>query len=293
LKRLKNRFRAWLEGLSSGPWILLQTVLAVVALAIGEAIIAKLASDVSWLTRAVLVLVLIVGAGLYFWIALAAGRVRDRVFPKHPAMLLGFQRELNDALMAENSLISDPGGRTKKQTHWEVMQLLLRATQRPIGQQWADARFGSAAQTDVVLMTKSLLDGEMTCACWVVRRPVSLERRAIDTSVYNDTEAARMYRSAEQGRVGPRIIPDTTASGSDYHFLNASETERIRSTVLHPVYDPASQLIGVVVAHTNRPDIFRSEDIDFWSGLFRLVEPHVARRIILAQQAQWLGDPPW
>jgi len=133
----------------------------------------------------------------------------------------------------------------------------------------------------------------MTCASWAVRRPYSLASRKTDSTVYNETEAARMYAEAATGRVGTRIIADTAEPQSRYQFLNTSETERIRSTVLHPVHDPDAELIGVVVAHTNRPNVFRAEDIDFWSALFRLVEPHVARRIILTRTEQWSDDQPW
>jgi GAF domain-containing protein len=207
--------------------------------------------------------------------------------------VLALQRELGDALAAENQLIEKHVGRTKKQRHAEGMAAFMRAVQRAISQQWSEARFGSSTQTEVVLMTKSLRDNQMTCASWAVRRPYSLAAREDDPTVYNETEAARMYRNAEQARVGTRLIADTAAPRSDYEFLNQSESERIRSTVLHPVYDPNSELIGVIVAHTNRPNVFRPEDTDFWTALLRLVEPHIARRIILARTEEWSSDPPW
>jgi hypothetical protein len=288
-----KRLRSWLEGLEGGAWIVLQTVLALVAVTSAELIISELSDDHRWETRLVLGIVFVAGAVAYFWIALVAARVRDRIFPKHPSSVLALQRELGDALASENQLIGEPRGRTKRQRHAEGMAIFMRAMQRAISQEWSEARFGSATQTEVVLMTKSLRDDEMTCASWAVRTPYSLANRENDPTVYNETEAARMYREAECGRVGTRLIADTLRPGSDYEFLNQSETERIRSTVLHPVYDPNSELIGVIVAHTNRPNVFRPEDKDFWSALLRLVEPHVARRIILARTEDWTGDPPW
>jgi hypothetical protein len=207
--------------------------------------------------------------------------------------VLALQRELDDALAAENQLIAERAGRTKKQRHAEGMATVMRAVQRAISQQWSEARFGSSTQTEVVLMTKSLRDERMTCASWAVRRPYSLANRENDPAVYDETEAARMYHKAERARVGTQLIADTAGPHSDYEFLNESENDRIRSTVLHPVYDPSSELIGVIVAHTNRPNVFRPEDADFWTALLRLVEPHVARRIILARTEDWRGDPPW
>ena len=291
--QLLHRLRSWLEGLSGGSWIVLQSVLALLAVTGAEVIVTELSEAHSWKARVVLVAVLVVGALTYFWIALAAARVRDRIFPKHPSTVLALQRELGDALASENQLIAQPAGRTKKQRHADGMAIFMRAVQRAIGHQWSEARFGSATQTEVVLMTKSLRDNEMTCASWAVRRPYSLADRENDVTVYNDTEAARMYREAAGGRVGTRLIADTGRPDSDYEFLNQSENERIRSTVLHPVYDPGSELIGVIVAHTNRSNVFRPEDKDFWTALLRLVEPHVARRIILARTEDWTGDPPW
>jgi len=288
-----NRLRSWLEGLSGGAWIVVQSVLGLLAGTGLTLIVDELTMTHAWRTRAGLGFALVVGAVLYFWIALVAARVRDRIFPKHPSTVLALQRELGDALAAENQLIAEPGGRTRKQGHVEAMEIFMRAVQRPISQQWAEARFGSSTQTEVVLMTKSLRDRELTCASWAVRRPFSLAAREADTMLYNETEAARMYREAEYGRVGTRLIGDTVEPDSDYEFLNRSETERIRSTVLHPVYDPNSELIGIIVAHTNRPNIFRPEDKDFWTALLRLVEPHIARRIILARAEEWNGDAPW
>jgi hypothetical protein len=290
---LVNRFRSWLEGLSGGAWIVFQSVLGLLAGTGLTLIVNELTKSHPLRTRAALIVALVAGAVVYFWIALVAARVRDRIFPKHPSTVLALQRELSDALSAENQLIEERRGRTKKQRHEEGMAIFMRAVQRAISQQWSEARFGSSTQTEVVLMTKSLRDDHMTCASWAVRRPYSLADRENDPSVYSDTEAARMYREAERGRVGARLIADTVRPGSDYEFLNQSETERIRSTVLHPVYDPNSELIGVIVAHTNRPNIFRPEDRDFWTALLRLVEPHVARRVILARAEEWNGDPPW
>ncbi len=126
-----------------------------------------------------------------------------------------------------------------------------------------------------------------------MRTPHSLAARKSNPNVYGDTEAARMYEQAAHGRVDDRLIADTGAPRSDYDFLNKSETETNSMRALHPVYDPSSELIGVIVAHTNRPNVFRPEDRGFWTELLRLVEPHVARRIILARAEQWNGDPPW
>jgi GAF domain-containing protein len=288
-----NRLRSWLEGLGGGAWIVLQSVLALVAVAGADLIINALSKHHTWEARVALAVVLVVGAAAYFWVALVAARVRDRVFPKHPSSVLALQRELGEALASENQLIAEHRGRTKKQRHAEGMAIFMRAVQRAISQEWSEARFGSATQTEVVLMTKSLRDDQMTCASWAVRRPYSLADRENDPTVFNETEAARMYREADRGRVGTQLIADTLRPGSDYEFLNQTESERIRSTVLHPVYDPNSELIGVIVAHTNRPNVFRPDDKDFWTALLRLVEPHVARRIILARTEEWTGDPPW
>jgi GAF domain-containing protein len=287
-----SRLRSWLEGLNAVAWVLLQSVLAVVAVAGAQIVITELARPHKWGARLGLGSLLIIGAVIYFWLILAASRVRDRVFPKHPALVLALQRELDRAFATENHLFVERG-RSKKQRHVDAMASFMRAVQRAISDQWAEARFGTATQTEVVLMTKSLRDHALTCASWAVRQPFSLARREHDQTVYAHTEAARMYEAAERGRLGTRVISDTSAPEIHYEFLNTSETERIRSTALHPVYDDQSQLIGVVVAHTNRPKVLKNEDLDFWSAFFRLVEPHVARRILLATDEEWNNDAPW
>jgi GAF domain-containing protein len=289
-----NKVRLNLESLNAWSWILLNSVLAFAAVAGAQIVLAKIGETGSWRARIFLCALLLAGAVVYFWIFHVSARIRDRVFPKYGHLVLAMQRELDTALADENRVLTEaPSVRSLKERHIEVMSDYMRATHRAVSQHWSEERFGSATQTDVVLMTRSLGDGEMTCASWAVRRPFSLTAREDDSTVYNDTEAARMYQSAETGRVGTRVIPDTGVPQRNYTFLNNTEKERIRSTALHPVYDPESELIGIIVAHTNRPNVFKDEDLDFWTAFFRLIEPHVARRIILARAHTWGGDSPW
>jgi hypothetical protein len=230
-----KQLRAWLEELTGGAWIVLQSALALLAVTGANLIIDELSKRHSWEERVGLIGAMVAGAVAYFWCALTAARVRDAVFPKNPSTVLALQRELGQALAAENQLIAERSGRTKKQRHAEGMSTFMRAVQRAISQQWSEVRFGSSTQTEVVLMTRSLRDQQMTCASWAVRKPYTLTEREADPTVYNETEAARMYHRAERSRVPTRLIADTAGPGSDYEFLNQSENERIRSTVLHPV----------------------------------------------------------
>jgi len=109
--KLVNRLLSWLEGLGGGAWIVLQSVLALVAVTGADLIVNELSNHHTWAARVALVVALIVGAVAYFWVALVASRVRDRIFPKHPSTVLALQRELGDALASENQLIAERGGR--------------------------------------------------------------------------------------------------------------------------------------------------------------------------------------
>jgi hypothetical protein len=81
--KLVNRLRSWLEGLGAVAWIVFQSVLALLAVTGGDLIVNELSEDHTWKARAALVMLMTLGAIVYFWLALSAARVRDRVFPKH------------------------------------------------------------------------------------------------------------------------------------------------------------------------------------------------------------------
>jgi len=146
-----------------------------------------------------------------------------------------------------------------------------------------------------VLMTKSLRDQAVTAAAWAIRKPRSLDERGVDSTIYADTEASRLYQDdADGSRVSCVAIAQTERPASNYHFVSQNERSRIRSTVLKPVYSLGSQLLGFVVAHANQPEVFAEDDEDFWD---ELLEPLAAEVGLLVQRIQQEVDdgvaPPW
>jgi hypothetical protein len=77
--RVVTRLRSRLEGPGGGAWIVLQSVLALLAVTGAQLIIDELSEDHAWGTRVALGAIMVAGALAYFWVALAAARVRDQI----------------------------------------------------------------------------------------------------------------------------------------------------------------------------------------------------------------------
>lgn len=137
-------------------------------------------------------------------------------------------------------------------------------------------------------MTKSFKDDCVTVGRWAIRKPHSLSDRGTNPRLYEETEAARLYRMDAAGtRVSLKIIPDTEAPESGYYFVSDNEQGRIRSTVLKPIYSAESALLGFVVAHANRKDVFVENDADFWDELLEPIAVDISvhvRRIVAAAE---------
>lgn len=148
-----------------------------------------------------------------------------------------------------------------------------------------EAEYGTAVSVEdhiefeVTFMTNSLKDGKLTIASWANRdgrAPKSLAKRDLDINIYSETETAKLY--ADENRT-VRVV--TSTSTSEYKELYPGQKLRIQSSIIYPVVDDTSALLGTLVVHCDRDRFFHFNDVKLWR---ELLEPYT-KRLALARIA--------
>jgi hypothetical protein len=147
---------------------------------------------------------------------------------------------------------------------------------------------------EVTFMTKSLRDSNITIAAWENRdrrAPKSLSMRKENPDIYVDTETDKIYRDPNKT---VRVIENT--STSEYKELYQGQKNRIKSSIVYPVLDDESHLVGTIVIHCDRTNYFVHSRIRFWRELLepytkRLALARIISDIVASKSGQ--GDPPF
>ncbi|HEY5941649.1 MAG TPA: hypothetical protein VIT89_02155 [Solirubrobacterales bacterium] len=152
---------------------------------------------------------------------------------------------------------------------------------------------------EVTYMTKSFADDEITIGAWANRdgrKPTSMNERRSNPRVYEQTVTAAVYRSQQPSM---RIIEDTSDPKSNYEELYSGQKERIRSSVVSPVFSADFELLGTLVLHCDRQRFFKVEDRKFWHEFCEVFAKRIALEALLlnlaapVQDAQQLGAQHW
>jgi hypothetical protein len=295
---LRSGARRLIDRTPTRLWLIIQSAAAFVAVFGAQLAFDRLRSPTtstrlkfSW------VAITFAGALLYYAVFLFATRVREKVFPRYPEMIVALTREMEQVFDDENrrDQIALRNHDEEMREEYEMLRRLLQAIQRVMDNSWTKPRFGERATAEVALMTRSYRDGEVTCGAWALRKPKSLQSRLADASVYKDTEAAKLYALDESsGRRSLHLVQDTSDRKHNYVQINEGEQLAIGSSVLQPIYDPEASLLGFVVAHTERRRVFAEIDADFWAGFMGLTAPHIARHLIRIRSLVAAGaSGPW
>ncbi len=135
---------------------------------------------------------------------------------------------------------------------------------------------GDRIDFEVTFMTESYRDGGITLAAWANRAhraPRSLTHlRPKDRDFYKDTVTAEVYRMP---RPRPVMVSDTTITPS-YKEIYPDQKGNIKSTIVFPVLDDASGLVGTIVCHCDMPNFFRPSEQKFWFGLIDVFSRRMA-----------------
>jgi hypothetical protein len=138
---------------------------------------------------------------------------------------------------------------------------------------------GMRVDFEVNFMTRSPEDERLTIAFWANRQnraPISLTMRRKNPDIYEQSVTADMYRESKERRPLPRLIESTIRAGDDYRALYPDQKERVRSTIVFPVLDLQTRLVGALVVHCDKEDYFRASDYTFWCELLDPIATRIA-----------------
>jgi GAF domain len=138
---------------------------------------------------------------------------------------------------------------------------------------------------EVTYMTRSHADEEITIAAWANqdgRKPTSMQQRKQDSTVYDRTVTADLYRDPQPSM---RIVEDTSDPTSQYAELYGGQKERIRSSIVYPVLSSDYELLGTLVLHCDRAGFFRTEDRKFWREFCEIFAKRIALEVLLLASA--------
>jgi hypothetical protein len=275
--------RGW-AGITAGANVLSVFVTAV--------LVRLLLGTGSLLTQAAYVVAILLIIAINAVLTAKATSIREDRFPDHPEVVLAMIREVSSAVAEENALMDGTAPTSQKAIKSRAVQSLkiyLRSLEDVLAQAWSEQRFGGTTDVEVVLMNKAV-DGFVTVGAWARKRPRSLDTRKVNPRFYDKTEAAVLYRKYDDAalRAPIHIVPDVSKH-PDYDHFGRDPRIRTNSTILFPLYDRKSNLLGfVAVTARNRVGMFDESDRQFWNEVWELWEPHLVRSILFFQST---GSP--
>lgn len=288
-----NSAQRRLATLSKRWWVFWQSALNLIALLITTWLVTWLiADDIGARTRILLGAGSVVVIAIHAWFTASIDTVRDERFPLHPSLVLNMIRASSKAVTQDNQRPLAAGATPDTRASHAIagIELYLKAIEETVKKEWSGGRFGDDALAEAVLMTRAQ-DGYVTAAAWGGVRPRSLDGRRANQRVYENTEAAKLYRKYDDvhTRAPVWIVPDAMHEAS-YDHLGRDAALRTKSTVLLPLYDSNSRLHGfVAITSRLRENAFRAGDEGFWKEIWQLWEPSIMRHV-LALDALVLAD---
>jgi hypothetical protein len=291
-----NRLGRWLAGWSE-PAVATVQAFAVALLTFAAAVISVVLSSGSNLQTWIVVAVAL---GMIVLLALGSrylSVVRDRLIDKRAADIALVHEQLDDVVMTDQEELERPSGGIVlvPAVPMSTIERVAKAVYNLLDSRYQSATLpGEATYFEVVVMTKSLLDNEITIAAWAnsdKRRPTSLSERPHKLDFFKNTVTADVYRESESKRPEPRLIPDTTVPGS-YHHLYPGQAQRIKSTVVYPILSSQTTLLATLVASADRPNLFKKDDEKFWYWVLSLYERRVGLELLRLTSAVHEGRVP-
>lgn len=153
---------------------------------------------------------------------------------------------------------------------------------------------------EVTYMTRSYKDGKITipCSCNKEKRtPTSMLSRAHNPDIYKNTVTAEIYREYDdQCKPALKIIPDTTnvlPNQSKYHFVYENQNDRIKSSVVIPVFSHRNELLGTLVVHCNTANFFTETQRAFWNEILQLFASEIGKNKLLLDSTIERGKEPF
>ncbi len=125
-------------------------------------------------------------------------------------------------------------------------------------------------------MTKSYIDGYITIPASANkdgRSPLSMVLRKAQPKIYENTISASIYRET---RPNVKIIEDTSNQKFGYEVLYAHQLDRIKSSIISPVFSDTNELLGTLVVHCDLINFFKYDKLKYWTNLLEIFAKRLA-----------------
>lgn len=110
--------------------------------------------------------------------------------------------------------------------------------------------------------------------------------RSENKEIYKDTVVAELYNEEKQGKEAKmRIIENTSASNSNYAELYSEQKQRIRSSIVFPVFSSRKSILGAIVVHCDKENFFKKKDEKYWHELMNLFAIYIAKEKLILDMA--------
>lgn len=133
---------------------------------------------------------------------------------------------------------------------------------------------------EVTFMTRSFIDDKITIPAAANRdgrQPRSMVLRKENPDIYSSTVTAHVYEMASPRIV---IVEDTASPETQYQELYPNQTDRIKSSIIYPVFSNRNRLLGTVVVHCDKSKFFALEKKKYWSDLLEVFTKKIAYEVI-------------
>jgi GAF domain-containing protein len=159
----------------------------------------------------------------------------------------------------------------------DSLHAVVKATYSLLASQYGEDRDPlGRIHFEATFMTRSYRDSELTVAAYENedhRMPTSMRERSTNPKIYSTTETAKLY-AERSSRL--RIVEDTVSLNANYAELYPGQRQRIRSSLICPVFSDQSELLGTLVAHCDRPGFFSEADRSYWSEVLAVFAKRLA-----------------
>lgn len=129
---------------------------------------------------------------------------------------------------------------------------------------------------EVTFMTRSYIDGYITIPASANkdgRSPLSMVLRKEKPTIYENTVSANIYRET---RPNVKIIEDTANQKFGYQVLYPTQLDRIKSSIISPIFSDTNELLGTLVIHCDKTNFFSYKKVKYWTNLLEIFAKRLA-----------------
>lgn len=112
------------------------------------------------------------------------------------------------------------------------------------------------------------------------RAPHSMLKRDNNKEIYDGTETWKIYNQERENET-PRMIIIEDSQTKDYKSLYPNQKERIKSSIILPIFSPENKLLGTLVVHCKTTKFFRETKRSYWRELLEIFSVEIGKQKII------------